>query len=219
MTKKPWDRKPSKKLIPHSSTLRALWGHPKRSEEATSSTGEESKTDDSRECANVQAKPGEPIVLSLASNLAAGRSPPPVALSPTRPNSMPDVVPETPKQSHSETNVNPRSRRGGKKRQVPNSPTEGARRSPRNHSKANDSAAAKPALKTHPFFLGKAARMCGQWPSNGRASATVLHYTCALECSGSRTRRPASEKAEIRHPPVRTTCPANTPKAESVPCC
>jgi len=215
-TKKPRNRKASKKPIPHSSTLQALWGHPKPSEEATSSISGDSRTDDSRECENVQGKPGEPIVLKLpSSNLAAAGSPPLVARPPTPPNSMPDVIPETPKQSNPETNVSPKSRRGAKKRQLPNSPTEGVRRSPRNHSTANDSAG---ALKTHPFFLGKAARMCGRWLSNGRASATGLHYARAIECTGSRTRRTASETAEICHPPVRTTCPADAPKAESVPC-
>lgn len=160
-TKKPRNRKPSKKPIPHSSTLRGLWGRARPNGGATPATADESKTDDSEECESVKVKPGEPLVFRVApSKLAAALSLVlPRPLTPP-PNSLPDVVPETyTQQSTVETNATPKSRSGKKIRGSPETSSEGARRSPRNHSKSLDGIGEKAAVQTHPFFMGNAARM------------------------------------------------------------
>ena len=156
--KKPRNRKLGKKPIPHASTLRGLWGHSKPSDDAVTATGEEAKTDDGTESDAGKVSLGEPLVFRIApSKLAAAISlavPRPL----TPPNSLPDVIPETPVLANVEPNVTPRSRSGGKKRGPPNSAEEGLRRSPRNHAKSTE-VATNIAKKPHPFFMGKLARM------------------------------------------------------------
>jgi len=84
----------------------------------------------------------------------------------TPPTSFPEVVPETPVNLEEENSAEPTTpRSAGKKQKVPRSPSEGVRRSPRNHRPANEPVVeALPRLvvekrKTHPFFLGKKACM------------------------------------------------------------
>jgi hypothetical protein len=125
-------------------------------------------TDDGAESDGGLVKPGEPLVLRVAPSKLAGALSLAVPRPLTPPNSLPDVVPETPELAkvHDvkvDGNVTPRSRSGGKKRELPNSPDEGLRHSPRNHSNTMQVGGDERVRKLHPLFMGKAARIYRHW--------------------------------------------------------
>jgi hypothetical protein len=159
--KKPKNRKPSKKPIPHSATLHGLWGKSKSTDERSETSIDDAKTDVSEVGGNVEGatKIGKLLVFRIApaklTGVLASARPPDRMITP--PRSLPDVTPETPVQlEHSSPKS---SRSGGKKRAHRQTPSEAVRRSPRNHPLSTVPSIQKPVTKPHPFFLGKAARM------------------------------------------------------------
>lgn len=148
VAKKSKNRKLAKKSIPHSSTLHGLWGKSKSTDEQS-----EASIDDAR--AEMSGPHGNDEGTSkLAAALESAR---PSHRMITPPRSLPDVIPESP--VHPKQDTPKSSRSGGKKRTHQQSPSEGVRRSPRNHRLSKEPSIEKPVAKPHPFFLGKAARM------------------------------------------------------------
>jgi hypothetical protein len=161
--KKPRPRKPTKKPVPHASTLRGLWGIAKPADEQSETTVEQPNGGEDNGVPVL--KPGEPIVLKitpgrLAAVVAALEGQQRMI---TPPRSLPDVVPQTPVQASAEDPKTPKSS-SGRKRSLPQSPSEASRRSPRNRVQEptptpTAQAPVKEKKKPHPFFLGKEARM------------------------------------------------------------
>jgi len=153
--------------VPHASTLRGLWGIAKPADEEPQATGHEQNG--AEEKTEQAVKPGEPIVLKMS----PGRLASAVAGLPgqdrmiTPPRSLPDIVVlQTPVQADVEGPKTPTSSKGnGRKRSLPQSPSEAVRRSPRNHRveeprpTSTAQAHVKEKKKPHPFFLGKEARI------------------------------------------------------------
>lgn len=165
--KKSRPRKQPKKPVPHSSTLRGLWGITKPADEQTGAT--QHQQNGGGEKGKQIMKPGEPIVLRISPGKLAsvvGMTVQGQDRMITPPRSLPDtVVLQTPVQANAEGPKTPTSsRERGKKRSLPQSPSEAVRRSPRNHRVQEPTptpSAQTPVKKKnpHPFFLGKQARM------------------------------------------------------------
>jgi hypothetical protein len=164
--KKSRPRKQTKKPIPHASTLRGLWGIAKPADEQSEATVDQPNGGEEKREPIV--KPGEPIVLKVSPGrltaVVTALEGPQRMITP--PRSLPDVVPQTPVQVDIEGPKTPKSSRGsGKKRSLPQSPSEAVRRSPRNHRAQEPTptpsapALVKEKKKPHPFFLGKEARI------------------------------------------------------------
>jgi hypothetical protein len=164
--KKPRNRKPAeKKAVPRTATLHGLWGKPKLTDgqpeaETTSNTAISEPEDEVLDIIKVH----QPLHFKInPSKLAAAiefvhRTERMI----TPPRSLPDLVPETPAQLESDAPKTPESKDSQKKRSFQDSPV---RRSPRNHSRSKEAVASTEpivdAKKSHPFFMGKEARMCG----------------------------------------------------------
>jgi len=163
--KKPKNRKPSQKPVPHSATLHGLWGKSKSTDERSEISIDDANTDVSEAGGNVKGatKFGKPLVFKIApaklAGILASVRPPDRMITP--PRSLPDVTPETSVQPENSSPKSPRS--GGKKRAHQQSPSEAVRRSPRNHRLSNEPSTQNPVTKPHPFFLGKAASMHIVW--------------------------------------------------------
>jgi hypothetical protein len=162
--KKSRNRKRAKKPVPHSSTLHGLWGSTvelsERSVKDAKATAMDLNGGD-----DIVSRAEQPMVFKITpSKLAAAiGSPRPSERMTTPPPVLTDVVVETPVPSEQQDMEAPKpSRSGQKKRTLPQSPSEGVRRSPRNHratSPPSENLIVK-EKKLHPFFLGKEARMC-----------------------------------------------------------
>jgi hypothetical protein len=170
-----------KKLVPHSSTLHGLWGKPKRADDQP----EEKESGDSKA---LDAKGGD-VGIGGRGLLVFKVSPAKLAFAVqqhapermvTPPRSLPDVIPQTPVQEDQEVPKTPTSRSSQKKRSFQQSPTDGLRRSPRNHRRESLATPVVdvPAKKPHPFFLGKEARMCFVCRANCRPSTASDIRTC-----------------------------------------
>jgi hypothetical protein len=175
VAKKSRNRKAAKKPVPHSSTLRGLWGVPNTADEPSVGAIDDAKISVSSaggERALAGKKGGQPIVFKitpsrLAAAIESSQLFDPFIISP---QPSPDVVFETPVQTGGDVERTPKSSRDSqRKRSFQQSPSEGVRRSPRNHRAARESTPTpiiKPVTtekKTHPFFLGKEARISFLW--------------------------------------------------------
>lgn len=167
--KKSRPRKQPKKPVPHASTLRGLWGIAKPADEQTEATQHPQNGEE--ETGKQVTKPGELIVLKISPGKLAsvvGTTVQGQDRMITPPRSLPDIVVlQTPVQvqANAEGPKTPTSsRERGKKRSLPQSPSEAVRRSPRNRRVQEPTptpSAQTPVKKKnpHPFFLGKQARM------------------------------------------------------------
>jgi hypothetical protein len=162
--KKPRNRKlAEKKAVPRSATLHRLWGKPKptggQSEaETTINTAISEPENDVLDIIDVH----QPLHFKInPSKLAAAvEFAQRTDRTTTPPRSLPDLVPAAPVQQGPDGPKTPESKDGQKKRLLPQSPV---RRSPRNHRGSNEAVASTEpvinAKKSHPFFMGKEARM------------------------------------------------------------
>lgn len=166
-SKKSRNRKQAKKPVPHSSTLHSLWGNSKSTDEWSERTENDAKAKVvvSSDGEDIVSRAEQPMVFKITpSKLAAAVGYPELLERMTTPQpSSTDVVVETSVQPEQQNMETPKaSRNAQKKRTLPQSPSEGVRRSPRNHRAAsppNEILIVK-EKKLHPFFLGKEARMC-----------------------------------------------------------
>ena len=160
IAKKSRKRKKEKKPLPLSSTLQGLWGK-KSTDECSETPSQEINNEGGREEVEgvSEGVARQPLIFKFTpSKLAAALTLSRPAEAVTPPKSSLDVVPETPIQQHVQTPQTPASS-GRKKRALDASPSEGVRRSPRNHRTGETQKASQPVkIKPHPFFLGKEAR-------------------------------------------------------------
>ena len=162
VTKKPRNRKPAKKSIPHSSTLHGLWGQSEPTDERSETAIEDAKVDAAETSGSDEGttKAGQPLVFKFNPSkfVAALEFPRTSERMMTPPMSIPELIPETPVQSEHDVNKTPKSSRGSQKKRIhQHSPLEAVRRSPRHHRASQEPLIEKPVAKPHPFFLGKAA--------------------------------------------------------------
>jgi hypothetical protein len=167
IVKRSRNRKAAKKPIPHASTLHGLWGMANPVDSRTEAGDETNTTTSelSKYGASV-VKAGQPLVFKITPSKlsAAVEFPKSSERMITPPPSLPDVVPMTPVQQEDDTSTpSTLGGRNEKKRGFQQSPSEGVRRSPRNHRTAVESEPVPKVeiivKKPHPFFLGKEARM------------------------------------------------------------
>lgn len=153
-------RKKEKKPLPLSSTLHGLWGK-KSTDECSETPSQELNNEWEREEIEgvLEGAAKQPLIFKFTpSKLAAVLTLSRPAELVTPPKSSLDVVPETPIHQHVQTPHTPTSS-GRKKRALEASPSEGVRRSPRNHQTGETQQASQTVkIKPHPFFLGKEAR-------------------------------------------------------------
>jgi hypothetical protein len=155
-----------KKPVPRSSTLHGLWGKPKstdgNSETQASSTVVTEAEDELLDIVRVE----QPLHFKIdpVKLAAAIESVNQAERMITPPRSLPDIIAEPPVQNVPDVPKTPESKGSQRKHSLPQSPSEGVRRSPRNHRPSAEtlptSKPVKDTKKSHPFFLGKEARMC-----------------------------------------------------------
>jgi hypothetical protein len=155
-----------KKPVPPSSTLHGLWGKPKStdgdSQNQMSSTAVTEAEDELLDIVKVE----QPLHFKIdpAKLAAAIESASQTERMITPPRSLPDVITETPVQNVPDVPKTPESKGSERKHSLPQGPSEGVRRSPRNHRPSTETlSTSKPVKDTknaHPFFLGKEARIC-----------------------------------------------------------
>ena len=161
--KKSKNRKPAKKAIPRSSTLHGLWGKTKSLGEPPEDPTDEQTPKASKTDHNEVTTAGQLIGFNLGPSKFAAASEYQCRSERliTPPPSISEVASQSPAQSDHSVNETPKSSRGSRKKRVhPENPSEAARRSPRFNQPAQEPSKETLPTKPHPFFLGKAARMC-----------------------------------------------------------